>query len=94
MIIVKLRFVVWLGMDTYSSLLCPILMKLIPEEMTLELSRQVEEDDVWKVEELMSFIQKEVDSRKRTANMTKSPKDRTSKEREEESHGAWEKDTI
>ncbi len=57
--------------DTYGSLLCPILMKLTPEEMTLEFSRQKDEDDVWKVEELMNFIQKEVDSRERTANMTK-----------------------
>ena len=57
--------------NTYGSLLCPILMKLTPEEMTLEFSRQKDEDDVWKVEELMNFIQKEVDSRERTANMTK-----------------------
>ena len=57
--------------NTYGSLLCPILMKLTPEEMTLEFSRQKDEDDVWKVEERMNFIQKEVDSRERTANMTK-----------------------
>ena len=76
--------------DTYGSLLCPILMKLIPEEITLDFSKQVEEDDVWKVEELMSFIQKEVDSRERTANMSKSGKERTSAEREKETPGAWE----
>jgi hypothetical protein len=76
--------------DTYGSLLCPILMKLIPEEITLDFSKQVEEDDVWKVEELMSFIQKEVDSRERTANMSESGKERTSAEREKETPGAWE----
>ena len=76
--------------NTYGSLLCPILMKLTPEEMTLEFSRQKDEDDVWKVEERMNFIQKEVDSRERTANMTKSAKERTSKEREKETHSAWE----
>lgn len=70
------------GSDIYGSLLCPILRKLIPEEMTLEFSRQVEKDHFWKVEELMSFIQKEVDSQEHTATMTKSAKERTSKERE------------
>lgn len=76
--------------DTYGSLLCPILMKLIPEEMTLEFRGQVEEDDVWKVDELMTFIQKEVKSQERTVNQTRSAKERTSKEREKETHGAWE----
>lgn len=65
-------------------------MKLKPEEMTLEFSRQVEEDDVWKVEELMTFLQKEVESWACTVNMTKSAKERTQKEREKETHGAWE----
>lgn len=48
--------------DTYGSMLCPILMELIPEEMTLEFRRQKDEDGVWKVEELVNFIRKEVDS--------------------------------
>ena len=65
-------------------------MKLIPEEMTLELSQQVEEEDVWKVEELMTFLQKEVESRARTVNMTKSAKERMPKEREKETCAAWE----
>ncbi len=32
--------------DSYGSLLCPILMTRIAEEMTLKFSRQVEEGDV------------------------------------------------
>ncbi|KAJ8015815.1 hypothetical protein DPEC_G00000270 [Dallia pectoralis] len=57
--------------DTYGCLLCPILMKLIPEELTLDYSRHKDEDLEWNVEELMRFIQKEVESRERTDSMTK-----------------------
>ncbi len=52
--------------------------------------RQVEEGDVWRVAALMSFIEREVDSGECTANMTKSTKERTSKELEKEAPEAWE----
>ena len=38
----------------------------------------------------MGFIQKEVDSRERTSNMTQSAKERTGKEREKKNHSVWE----
>lgn len=38
----------------------------------------------------MHFIHKEVDSRERTSNLTQRAKERTGKEREKETHSAWE----
>ena len=58
--------------DTYGSLLCPILMKMIPDDIALEYSRQRGSDDEWKVDEIVKFLQKEVQSRERTLQMTMS----------------------
>ena len=56
--------------NAYGSLLCPILMKMIPEEITLEFTRQLKEDEVLSVRELMCFLQREVESRERTASLS------------------------
>ena len=58
--------------DTYGSLLCPILMKMIPDDIALEYSRQRGSDDEWKVAEIVKFLQKEVQSRERALQMTSS----------------------
>lgn len=55
--------------DAYGSLLCPILLKMIPEEIALEFMRR-EADNVLKAKELMEFLKLEVESRERTANLT------------------------
>lgn len=54
--------------DAYGSL-CPILLKMIPEEIALEFMRR-EADNVLKAKELMEFLKLEVESRERTANLT------------------------
>lgn len=43
--------------DTYGSLLCPILLKIIPEEIALDFTRQ-EVDNVLKAKDLMEFLRK------------------------------------
>ena len=58
--------------DNYGSLLCPILMKMIPDDIALEYSRQRGSDDEWKVDEIVKFLQKEVQSRERALQMTSS----------------------
>ncbi|XP_064792902.1 uncharacterized protein LOC135513859 [Oncorhynchus masou masou] len=58
--------------ETYGSLLCPILLQMIPEDIALDYSRQRGEDDEWKVSEIISFLQKEVQSRERALQMTRS----------------------
>ena len=55
--------------DTYGSLLCPILLKMIPEDIALEFTRS-EADNVLKAKELMDFLKLEVESRERTMNLT------------------------
>lgn len=55
--------------DTYGSLLCPILLKMIPEEIALEFTKS-EEENVLKAKELMKFLKLEVESRERTVNLT------------------------
>lgn len=49
--------------DTYGSLLCPILIQMIPEDMALAYSRQKGVDDKWRVPDLLRFLQQEVQSR-------------------------------
>ena len=56
--------------DSYGSLLCPILMKLIPEDITLAYSREKDDTEL-SVKDLMTFLQREVESRERTANITR-----------------------
>ncbi len=46
--------------ESYGSLLCPILLKLIPDDIALEYSRQRKEDDEWKESEVVTFLQKGV----------------------------------
>lgn len=60
--------------------------------MTYSLADKLKKT-IWKVVELMNFIQREVDSRERTANMTKSIKENTSKEHEKEKYRACEMHT-
>lgn len=58
--------------ETYGSLLCPILLQMIPEDIALDYSHQRGVDDEWKVAEIVSFLQKEVQSRERALQMTRS----------------------
>ena len=55
--------------DAYGSLLCPILLKMIPEEIALAFTRK-EADQELKAKELMDFLKLDVESRERTANLT------------------------
>ena len=55
--------------DTYGSLLCPKLLKKIPEDLVLEFTKS-EADNVLKAKELMDFLKLEVESRERTVNLT------------------------
>lgn len=55
--------------DTYGSLLCPILLKMIPEDIALKFTKS-EADNVLKAKELMDFLKLEVESRERTVNLT------------------------
>ena len=50
--------------DSYSSLLCPVLVNKLPSELQLLISREVSEDD-WKLNPLMEAIEAEVSARER-----------------------------
>ena len=58
--------------ETDRSLLCPILLQMIPEDIALDYIRQRGVDDEWKMSEIISFLQKEVQSRERALQMTRS----------------------
>lgn len=47
-------------------------MKMIPDDIALEYSCQRGGDDEWKVDEIVKFLQKEVQSRERALQMTTS----------------------
>lgn len=49
----------------YGSLLCPILLKVIPFDITLEFSRRREVDNEWDASELLDLLRREVEGRER-----------------------------
>ncbi|KAL0150932.1 hypothetical protein M9458_053851 [Cirrhinus mrigala] len=57
--------------DTYGSLLCPVLMQLMPEDVALAYTRQLDSDGEWKVPDLIQFLQREVQSRERALQLTR-----------------------
>ncbi|KAG1953546.1 hypothetical protein F2P79_010035 [Pimephales promelas] len=58
--------------EAYGSLLCPVLLRMIPEDIALQHSRQRGSSDEWKVSEVMEFLQNEILSRERTTQLIKS----------------------
>ncbi|XP_026063123.1 uncharacterized protein LOC113046525 [Carassius auratus] len=64
--------------EAYGSLLCPVLLQMIPDDITLQYSRQRGASDEWKVSEVMEFLQKEILSRERTMQLIKPSNSRDS----------------
>ena len=59
--------------DSYSNLLCPVLVNKLPSDLQLLISRKVSEDD-WKLNSLMEAIEAEVSARERiSANPSHPP---------------------
>lgn len=58
--------------DTYGSLLCHLLLQLIPDDLALGYTRTLDADGEWKVPELIKFLQNEVQSRERALQLTRS----------------------
>ena len=46
--------------DKYGSLLCPILIKVLPPEIVLEITKKFGNDDEWKVSEIIGILKSEV----------------------------------
>lgn len=69
---VQIRSLAALGVasDTYGNLLCPVLMKLVPSDIALELSRKRKADEEWKVLDLLNLLRIEVESRERAHQLT------------------------
>ncbi|XP_056094778.1 uncharacterized protein LOC130073406 [Rhinichthys klamathensis goyatoka] len=68
---VQIRSLESLGVasEAYGSLLCPVLLQMIPDDITLQYSRQRGTSDEWKVSEVMEFLQKEILSRERAMQL-------------------------
>lgn len=71
---IQIRSLKTLGVTTkmYGSLLCPILLKIIPPDLALEYNRnRNDENENWDLEELMEFLRKELESRERALSIHK-----------------------
>lgn len=55
--------------DTYGSLLCPVLFQLMPEDIALAYTRQLDSDGEWKVPELIQFLQKKCKAERDHCNL-------------------------
>ncbi|GBM67494.1 hypothetical protein AVEN_49288-1 [Araneus ventricosus] len=49
--------------DTYSSLLCPIVLQKIPEEINLQYNRQRKLNELFYINDLLKFLRKEIECR-------------------------------
>ncbi|GBL83806.1 hypothetical protein AVEN_108025-1 [Araneus ventricosus] len=49
--------------DTYSSLLCPIVLQKIPEEINLQYNRQRKLNELFDINDLLKFLRKEIECR-------------------------------
>lgn len=57
--------------DTYGCLLCPVLMQLLPEDIALAYTRKSDSNGEWKVQDLIQFLEKEVQGRERALQLTR-----------------------
>lgn len=78
--------------DSYGSWLCPVLMKMMPEEIALEFRRQLKEDEVLSVTKLMDFLPKEVESRERPVNLSQRQSSATAERQREKK--VWRKKKL
>ncbi|XP_054720641.1 uncharacterized protein LOC129230265 [Uloborus diversus] len=58
--------------DSYGTLLCPILIRLLPNDIVLEITKKYTIDDEWKVSEIMKILKAEVISREKAATLISS----------------------
>ena len=56
----------------YGSLLIPIIMSKLPNEVRLRIAREAQEE-VWKVEDLLKIIQAKVEAREASENVKVNP---------------------
>ncbi|GBN76695.1 hypothetical protein AVEN_258577-1 [Araneus ventricosus] len=49
--------------DTYSSLLCPIVLQKIPEEINLQYNRHRKLNELFDIKDLLKFLRKEIECR-------------------------------
>ncbi|KAF8776764.1 hypothetical protein HNY73_013711 [Argiope bruennichi] len=73
---VQLRSLESLGISTsqYGSILCPIIMKLIPADLLLEYNKSEKQNSGSKIEELLSFITHALAAREKTQSINKTNK--------------------
>ncbi len=57
--------------DTYGCLLCPVLMQLLPEDIALAYTRKSDSNGEWKVQDLIQFLEREVQGRERALHLTR-----------------------
>ncbi|KAM9793657.1 uncharacterized protein ACBT44_018015 isoform 1-T1 [Syngnathus typhle] len=77
--------------DTYGCLLCPVLLQLVPEDIALAYTRQPNSTNDWKVQELIKFLQNEVQSRERALQLTRpGQSSKASSPQHKRGRSAWE----
>lgn len=57
--------------DTYSYLLCPLLLQLIPDDIALVFTCKTDSSGEWKVLELIQFLENEFQSREKALQLTR-----------------------
>ncbi|XP_042906732.2 uncharacterized protein [Parasteatoda tepidariorum] len=61
-----------INQENYGALLCPILIKLLPSDIVLEITKKYSNDDEWKVSEILDILKTEVISREKATALSSS----------------------
>ena len=80
MILLSLMCATWCPLEAYGALLSSVLMSKLPTELKLIVSRQIGEEEEWKLDALLKVIETEIRGRERSASMESKESCRPTKE--------------
>ncbi|GFQ86942.1 integrase catalytic domain-containing protein [Trichonephila clavata] len=63
--------------DTYSNLLCPVILQKLPEELNLNYNRQRRSDELFDINGLAEFLRKEIECREASLILAKTKSSNT-----------------
>ncbi|GFY50400.1 integrase catalytic domain-containing protein [Trichonephila inaurata madagascariensis] len=64
---------------TYSNILCPVILQMLPEELNLDYNRQRKADELFDINDSVEFLRKEVECREASL-MLANPKSSNTRE--------------
>lgn len=67
LVLIRNMEALYVNPDTYSGLLCLLLLNFMPIDLTIEFNKNLKDDEMWNIDKLMSFLKNEVESGERVS---------------------------